>query len=147
MTDNAIASLVRRSTGWMEMIPYWLLALVARLSVAGVFWQSGRTKMDGFTVTDSAIELFRTEFQLPVINPVLAAHLAAYAEHIFPVLLAIGLATRFAALALLIMTLVIQIFVYPDAWPTHGVWTASLLLLMMRGAGLLSLDHLIEKRA
>jgi putative oxidoreductase len=147
MSDNALVSLVLRSISWMEAIPYWLLALVARLSVAGVFWKSGRTKVEGFTVTESAIELFRTEFQLPVINPALAAHLATYAEHLFPVLLVLGLATRFAALALLIMTLVIQIFVYPDAWPTHGVWAASLLLIMMRGAGIVSLDHLIGKRA
>ncbi len=146
MTDNALSSLIRRSIGWMEAIPYWLVALVARLSIAGVFWQSGRTKVEGFTVTDSAIELFRTEFQLPVINPALAAHLATYAEHLFPVLLVLGLATRFAALALLVMTLVIQIFVYPDAWPTHGVWAASLLLLMTRGAGLVSLDHWTGRR-
>lgn len=146
MTNNAVVSQVRRSIGWMESIPYWLLALVARLSVAGVFWQSGRTKMEGFTVSDTAIELFRTEFQLPVINPALAAHLAAYAEHLFPVLLVLGLATRFAALALLIMTLVIQIFVYPDAWPTHGVWAASLVLLMKYGAGTISADHLLDRR-
>lgn len=146
MNQSGIASITRNSIGWMESIPYSLLALIARLSIAGVFWFSGRTKVEGLTVTDSAIELFRTEFALPLINPVLAAHLATYAEHFFPVLLVVGLATRFAALALLVMTLVIQIFVYPDAWPTHGTWAACLLLLMMRGAGLLSLDHWMANR-
>ena len=93
-----------------------------------------------------AIELFRSEYKLPLIDPTLAAYLAAFAEHFFPVLLVIGLATRFAALALLFMTLVIEIFVYPDAWPTHGTWAACFLILMTRGAGLLSLDHWIGLR-
>ncbi|MDO8877235.1 MAG: DoxX family protein [Pseudolabrys sp.] len=131
----------------MAAIPYWFVALVTRISIAGVFWQSGQTKVDGFRVTDSAIELFRSEYQLPVIDPSIGAHLAALAEHFFPLLLVLGLATRFAALALLGMTLVIQIFVYPDAWPTHGTWAACLLLLMTRGAGLISLDHLIARRS
>ncbi len=130
----------------MEAIPYWFVAIVTRVSIAGVFWQSGQTKVDGFRVTDSAIELFRSEYRLPIIDPAIGAHLAALAEHLFPVLLLIGIATRFSALALLSMTLVIQIFVYPDAWPTHGTWAACLLLLMTRGAGLLSLDHMIARR-
>lgn len=138
--------LIDRAIRAMEAIPYWFVALVTRISIAGVFWQSGQTKVDGFRVTESAIELFRNEYQLPVIDPVIGAHLAALAEHFFPVLLLLGLATRFSALALLGMTLVIQIFVYPDAWPTHGTWAACLLLLMTRGAGLISLDHLIARR-
>jgi putative oxidoreductase len=129
----------------MERIPYALLALVARLSIAGVFWRSGQTKLEGWRVSDNAIELFREEYKLPLIDPGLAAYAATLAEHVFPLLLVIGLATRFSALALLIMTLVIQIFVYPDAWPTHGTWAACLLLLMMRGAGAISLDHWIAQ--
>jgi putative oxidoreductase len=140
------AGLVRRANDAMAAIPYWLVALVARLSMAGVFWQSGRTKVEGFRVTDIAVELFRNEYQLPLIDPGAAAHLAAFAEHVFPLLLVVGFATRYAALALLVMTLVIQIFVYPDAWPTHGTWAACLLLLMMRGAGTLSVDRLLERR-
>ena len=110
-----------------------------------MFWQSGQTKVDGFHVTDTAIELFRSEYKLPLVDPVIGAYLAAFAEHFFPVLLVLGLATRFSALALLGMTLVIEIFVYPDAWPTHGTWAACFLILMMRGAGPVSLDHLIAR--
>jgi putative oxidoreductase len=68
------------------------------------------------------------------------------AEHVFPFLLLIGLATRFSALALLGMTLVIQLFVYPDAYATHGTWAALLLYLMARGPGALSIDHWLARR-
>ena len=142
---SSLAGPIQRLIGAMESIPYWFLALVTRLSIAGVFWQSGQTKVDGIHVTDSALELFRTEYKLPLVDPVIAAHLAAFAEHFFPVLLVLGLATRFAALALLGMTLMIEIFVYPDAWPTHGTWAACFLIVMMRGAGPVSLDYLIAR--
>lgn len=131
--------------GLFERLPYSLLALAARVFPAAVFWQSGQTKVEGWRLTESAIALFKEEYALPVVDPVIAAHLAAFAEHFFPVLLVIGLATRFAALALLGMTAVIQIFVYPGAWPTHGVWAASFLVLIARGPGLVSLDALIAR--
>lgn len=140
------ARLVKRAIGAMEAIPYWFVALLTRVAIAGVFWQSGQTKVEGFRISESAIELFRSEYRLPLIDPVLGAYLAAIAEHLFPILLVIGLATRFSALALLGMTLVIQVFVYPDAWPTHGTWAACFLMLMTRGAGQVSLDHLIARR-
>lgn len=140
------ATLAKRAIAWMEAIPYWFVALITRITIAGVFWQSGQTKVDGFHLSGSAVELFRYEYRLPLIDPVVAAYAAAIAEHLFPVLLVIGLATRFSALALLGMTLVIEIFVYPDAWPTHGTWAACFLLLMTQGPGALSLDHLIAKR-
>jgi len=142
-----LAAFVNGLIGAMSAVPYWFLALVTRISIAAVFWRSGQTKVDGWRVSDSAVDLFRTEYKLPLIDPVLAAYMATIAEHVFPILLVIGLATRFAALALLIMTLVIEIFVYPDAWPTHGTWAACFLLLMMRGPGPISLDHLIARRA
>jgi putative oxidoreductase len=148
-SDSGIVNLIRRTTAWMETIPYWLIALVARVPIAVVFWNSGRTKVDGwniFQVNESAVLLFENEFQLPLLNPVFAAHITALAEHVFPVLLVLGFATRYAALALLIMTAVIQIFVYPDAWPTHGTWAACFMLLLARGAGEVSLDHLIARR-
>jgi putative oxidoreductase len=129
-----------------ESIPYALIAVIARVAPAAVFWQSGQTKLEGWHVSDNAIYLFREEYRLPLIDPVIAAHLAAFAEHFFPILLVVGLATRFAALALLGMTLVIEIFVYPDAWPTHGTWAACFLLLMSRGGGAWSLDHLVRMR-
>ena len=94
----------------------------------------------------SAIALFTDEFKLPLLDPAFAAHLAAYAEHLFPLLLALGLFTRLSALALLGMTLVIQIFVYPDAWPTHLSWAAILLLLMRHGGGRLSMDAVLGLR-
>jgi putative oxidoreductase len=132
--------------GWMERIPYSFVALIARIPVAAVFWRSGQTKMDGWYVTSDAVYLFANEFKLPLISPWLAAHLAAYAEHVFPVLLVLGLATRFSALALLFMTAVIEIFVFPDAWPTHGTWAACFLVLIWRGPGVISLDYLIARR-
>lgn len=140
------ASLIERAVALCDRIPYSLIALIARLSTAAVFWQSGQTKLDGWHVSDNAIYLFREEYKLPLIDPVIAAHLAAFAEHFFPILLVLGLATRFAALALLGMTLVIEIFVYPDAWPTHGTWAACFLMLIAKGAGTWSLDHLIGTR-
>jgi putative oxidoreductase len=138
--------LAQRAIDAMAVVPYWFLALVTRVSIAGVFWQSGQTKVEGWHVTDSAIELFRSEYNLPLIDPTLAAYAAAIAEHLFPALLVLGLATRFSALALLVMTLVIQIFVYPLAWPTHGTWAACFLILMMYGPGRISLDHWIWRR-
>src|SRR5262245_38817682 len=103
-----------------RLISHSLLALVARISVAAIFLMSGRTKVDGFLhITDSAYQLFREEYRLPLIPPEIAAHLATYSEHLFPVLLILGLFTRLSALALLGMTLVIEIFVYPEAWATH----------------------------
>lgn len=143
---SSVEALIAAPIRAMEAIPYCCVALVTRISIAGVFWQSGQTKVDGFRITDTAIELFRSEYRLPFIDPVIAAHLAAFAEHVFPALLVLGLATRFAALALLIMTLVIEIFVYPDAWATHGTWAACFLILMSRGPGPFSLDHLIARR-
>jgi putative oxidoreductase len=123
-----------------------VLALVARISIAAIF-PVGRTKVEGWIdVTPSAIELFRSEYKLPVIPPEVAAHLAAWSEHLFPTLLVVGLFTRGSALALLGMTAVIQFFVYPDAWPTHLSWAGLLLLIAARGAGPVSLDRLLGIR-
>ena len=119
-----------------------LVLLVSRIGIAAVFFYSGRTKVSGWlTVTDSAVGLFRDEYHLPLVDPAFAAHAAAYAEHLFPLLLVLGRGTRLAALALLGMTLVIEVLVYPDAWPTHLSWAAPLLLLAARGGGRVSLDR------
>jgi putative oxidoreductase len=131
-----------------ERIPYSLVALVARLAVASVFWRSGRTKVEGFLqIKDNTFFLFREEYKVPLLPPDHAAYLATIAEHVFPVLLVVGLASRLSALALMAMTLVIQFFVYPDGWPEHILWFALLLLIAARGPGALSLDHLIWSRA
>lgn len=123
------------------------LCLVARFGIASIFFLSGRTKVEGIlTITPSTYELFRTEYMLPLVPPHIAAHLATYAEHFFPILLVLGLFTRFSALALLGMTTVIEVFVYPDAWPTHLSWAGLLLLLIGRGAGAWSLDRLLRIR-
>jgi len=130
-----------------RLVAHDALALATRVAVAAIFFYSGRTKVEGFlTLTDSAYELFRTEYKLPFVPPEIAAHLATYSEHLFPLLLVLGLFTRVSALALLGMTLVIQVFVYPDAWPTHLSWAALLLYLAGRGAGRLSLDHALGIR-
>ena len=124
-----------------------VLCLVARLGIASIFFLSGRTKVEGFlSITPSTYELFQSEYALPLLSPWLAAHLATYAEHLFPLLLVLGLFTRLSALALLGMTLVIEVFVYPDAWSVHLSWAGLLLLLIARGAGKLSLDRLLGLR-
>ena len=125
-----------------QIVTHDVLALSARVAVAAIFFLSGRTKVDGLlTVNDTAYTLFQEEYKVPVIPPEIAAHLATYAEHLFPALLVLGLFTRISAAALLGMTAVIQIFVYPDAWPTHLSWAALMLYLIGRGAGTLSLDR------
>jgi putative oxidoreductase len=141
-------ALYHRAAQWLETwIGHDLLALASRFGIAGVFWLSGRTKVEGWlSVSENAVALFEDEYKVPVLSPELAAHLAAYAEHLFPVLLVLGLATRVSALALLGMTAVIQVFVYPLAWPTHLVWAAALLYLAARGAGRLSVDRVAGLR-
>jgi len=132
----------RAATLLDEAIPEWLIALLLRAGIAAVFWQSGRTKVEGWlSVTDSAIALFRDEYKLPLVPPEIAAYAGAYAEHLLPLLLVLGLGTRWAALGLLGMTAVIQTLVYPDAWPTHLSWAAPLLYLVARGGGTISLDN------
>ena len=152
-------NLITRAIGLMEKIPHSLIAFIARFSIAAVFWKSGQTKVEGLAIdlvdgtfqlgwprlADSTIPLFQSEYHVPLLAPEVAAHMAAFAEHFFPVLILIGFATRFSALALLGMTLVIEVFVYPDAYPTHGTWAAVLLYLMATGPGKLSIDHMIAR--
>lgn len=143
---SRLAGLGTTLTAWAERIPHALVALLARFAIATVFWRSARTKVDGFTVTDNTFFLFAEEYKVPVLPPELAAWLATVSEHLFSVLLVVGLASRLSAAALLGMTLVIQLFVYPDAWPTHILWIALLAFLIARGPGALSLDHFLHRR-
>jgi putative oxidoreductase len=130
-----------------RLLPDALLLLIARLGIAAIFFLSGRTKVEGLlTITPATYELFRTEYALPLVSPEIAAHAATWSEHLFPILLVFGFLTRPAAAALLGMTAVIEIFVYPDAWPTHLSWAAILLPLIARGGGRWSLDALIRTR-
>jgi len=148
--SNLIQRLVEAAIRAFQAIPIWPVTLLARLSLAAVFWMSGRTKVaEGtlLTLSDNAVWLFREEYQLPLIPPEIAAHLSLYAEHGLPILLVIGLASRFAALGLLIMTLVIEVLVYPYAYPVHGPWAVCCLVIMIHGPGFLSLDHWIARRS
>lgn len=153
-------NLITRAIALLERIPQSLIAFIARFAIAAVFWKSGQTKIEGLAIdlidgtfqlgwprlADSTIPLFTSEYHVPLLSPEIAAHMAAFAEHFFPVLILVGFATRFSAMALLGMTLTIQLFVYPDAYPTHGTWAAVLLYLMATGPGKLSIDHLIDRR-
>ena len=130
-----------------KLLPVDLLLLVQRLGIAAVFFMSGRTKIaegSWLTIDDSAFELFRTDYHLPLIPPVPAAYAATTAEHLFPILLTLGLFTRLSAGGLLVMTTVIEVFVYPDAWPTHLSWAGLLLPSIALGGGKLSLDRLFK---
>jgi putative oxidoreductase len=129
-----------------ERIPADLIALIARIGIGTVFLRSGLLKVEGRS-DGTTLALFKDEYQLPVLPPEIAAYMATAAELALPPLLFAGLFTRFAALAMLLMTLVIQIFVYPNAFDTHGVWAVCLLFLMKYGAGKLSLDHLLARSA
>jgi len=145
---NAIFDNIRRfSDQAVRILPEWPIALLARWSVAYTFWSSGRSKVSGFLdISQSTFFLFEHEYALPLIPYQVAAHMATYAEHFFPVLLILGLFTRFAALALLVMTVVIQVFVYPDAWAVHMWWAVALLYLLKHGGGVVSLDHWLFRR-
>jgi putative oxidoreductase len=144
MMNTLYARIESLFDGIARLIPGSLLTLLARLAIAYTFFSSGRTKVSGLLeVTDTTKFLFAEEYQVPVIPPDIAAYLATYAEHFFPILLLLGLFTRFAALSLLLMTLVIQLFVYPDAWNVHMWWAIAMLYLLKQGGGTLSLDHLL----
>jgi len=144
MPASPIAPYSRVAAAADRLIPGDVLLLTARLGAAAIFFLSGRTKVDGLLhIKDSTYSLFETDYKLPLVPPDIAAHAATYSEHLFPILLVLGLFTRVGALALLGMTLVIEIFVYPDAWPTHLSWAAILLPLIARGGGAWSLDRLL----
>jgi len=138
-----VAAFALRLLDRLDSFPYALLALPLRAALATVFWNSAMAKLANW---DTTLSLFEDEYQVPLLPPEWAAHLALTVELSMPVLLVLGLATRPAALVLLGMTSVIQLFVYPQAWPTHIQWTAMLLVLFFRGPGGFSLDHLVARR-
>lgn len=142
-SSGAFSLRARRVVDWLDRVPYTLLAIPLRLAVATIFWNSAMTKLANW---ETALELFREEYRLPLVPPELAAYLAVSIELSAPVLLVLGLATRPVALLLLGMTLVIEVFVYPLAWPTHIQWAAMLLVLLCRGAGGWSVDAWLRKR-
>ena len=138
-------------TSWLAgRLPESVGLLFVRIALAGIFWRSGRSKLvegSWFTISDTTYELFRTEYAGVPLPPELATVMAAGAEHLFPILLVLGLFTRASAFALLVMTMVIQIFVYPEAWwSVHSLWVALALVLILRGGGLFSLDTSFARR-
>jgi len=141
--ERRLSTSIARVIGWLEAVPYSLLALPLRLAVATVFWDSAMTKLANW---DTALALFVDEYKVPLLAPEVAAYITVSIELTTPVLLVLGLGTRLTALVLLGMTAVIEIFVYPLAWPTHIQWAAMLLVLLCRGPGKLSLDELIRRR-
>jgi putative oxidoreductase len=130
----------------LTAIPDGVISLFARIGVAGVFWRSGQTKVDGWEIREFTFDLFRDEYALPIIPPEFAAYMATIAEHVFPIFLILGLASRLSAAALLSMTAVIQVFVYPTSWPDHAMWAAALLFILARGPGFLSVDSLVRSQ-
>jgi putative oxidoreductase len=135
--------MARRAIDALDRVPYSVLAVPLRLAVATVFWNSATTKLDDW---NAALSLFTDEYKLPLVPPQLAAYMAVSIELTMPMLLVLGLATRLASLVLLTMTAVIEVFVYPLAWPTHIQWAAMLLVLLCRGPGAASLDRLLSRR-
>lgn len=128
---------------WLQRFPMWIFQFLFRLTVGGVFWHSGMSKLDSWQIT---VVLFRDEYNVPLVPPEVAAYLATAVELACPVLLVLGLGARLATLPMLGMTFVIEAFVYPESWNVHLMWTAMLLFILTRGPGLLSLDHLIGRR-
>ncbi|MBV1705154.1 MAG: DoxX family protein [Hyphomicrobiales bacterium] len=126
----------------MELIPFWFLALVCRIGLAQVFWSSAQAHLANW---DATLTLFAEEYRVPLLPPEFAANLAVLVEQVAPPLLVLGLATRMTATGLLGMTAVIEVFVYPQAWPTHIQWFAMILVLLRGGPGLVSLDAAIRR--
>jgi len=135
-----LLAVIEKSIALLDRVPYTLLALPLRVGAAAVFWNSAMAKLASW---DTTLELFTDEYKVPLLPPEFAASLALSVELTTPVLLVLGLFTRAAALVLLGMTTVIEVFVYPLAWPTHIQWAAMLLMLLCRGAGPISLDHVV----
>ncbi len=127
---------------WLGRFPLSILQLGMRIGVGLIFFNAGLLKYRSF---EFAVKLFEDEFQVPLLDPAVAARMAMFNELTFPTLLFLGLATRVATLPLLGMIAVIQIFVFPQAYPEHLIWGSILIFLLTRGPGVLSVDYLIER--
>ena len=133
---------VERTIEWLERFPLPIFQFLFRFTIAGVFWSSGLTKIASWINT---VQLFRDEYRVPILPPELAATMAATVELTCPVLLVLGFATRLATLPMLGMTLVIEVFVYPEFWLEHLTWATTLLFILTKGPGPFSIDHYIAK--
>jgi putative oxidoreductase len=137
--SDFVAATIRK----LERIPVAIPQVIFRLAMANIFWRSGQTKLANWDLT---IQLFRDEYMVPILPPEIAAYLATTVEHVTPVMLVLGLGARLGAAAMLAMTLVIQLFVYPQSYPDHLLWAGPLLFLVMKGPGVLSIDHILRRR-
>ncbi len=152
---SKLTQVAQKPIAILKSIPEDLIALTARLAIATVFWRSAQTKINGwdfsgqsfqfYNLNDSTFTLFQYEYSLPLINYKLGAYLATFNEFFLSIAILLGIMTRLSALAFLGMTAVIQIFVYPDAWPTHIMWVAMLFYIIKHGPGRFSLDQLLAK--
>jgi putative oxidoreductase len=127
---------------WLERFPLSIIQLGMRIGIGSVFFNSGLLKINSW---EFAVKLFQDEYKVPLLDPVVAARLATFAELTFPLFVIAGLATRLATLPLLGMVFVIQTFVYPQAWSEHLMWASILVFLLTRGPGVLSLDHVLAQ--
>ena len=137
-----LVSLIDAIRQWLYRVPLSLLQLIMRIAIGSVFLNAGLLKYRSWEIT---VLLFRDEYKVPLVDPALLARMATFNELIFSTLLFLGLATRLATLPFLGMIVVIQTFVYPEAWIEHLLWTSILALLLTRGGGALSVDHLIAR--
>ena len=142
-------SLIHKVNSLFSFIPEWFVLLLVRVALAVPFWFSGIQKTEAgrgweiWNVSDLTVTLFAEQFKVPVLGPETAAILSSIGEHVFPVLLVLGLFSRLGATGLFFMTLVIQLFVFPASWPVHILWFALALTVMAMGPGAASLDRLL----
>lgn len=141
-SPSRLIEMAHQAWRWLDAVPYALLAIPLRLAVATVFWNSAMAHLANWQTT---LYLFANDYRLPFLPSAPAAYMAVSIEVSTPILLVLGLLTRPAALVLLGMTSVIEIFVYPQAWPTHIQWAAMLLVLLCRGPGMFSIDHVLKR--
>lgn len=154
--SKVLAAMPERIDQILAGVPAWLVSLLARIAIANTFWSSAQTKISGWNffgqswkfwnLSDSTFMLFEYEYSVPLLSVNQAAYMATFGEFFLSIAIVLGLLTRLSALGLMAMTLVIQTFVYPDAWAVHIFWAASLLYLIKYGAGAISIDHLLRKK-
>lgn len=142
--ENALMALIRAILNWLEKMPHAVLALLARVGLAAVFWGTGMEKMTNWKIKSETFEAFAHEYNIPLLPPELATHLATFVEHLTPILMLVGLATRAAGGAMMGVIAVIFIFVHQDEWPAFVIWSSAIAFLLTKGPGVFSLDHLIR---
>ena len=153
---NKIAATLSHLSKKMTLLPEWIVSMAIRFTVASIFWRSVQTKISGWevlgqnlkfwNVSESTFLLFEYEYSVPLLPVKLAAYLATFGEFFLSLAVVVGLLTRLSAVGFLVMTAVIQFFVYPDAWNVHILWAALLLYLIKHGGGIISLDYLFKKK-